>query len=396
VDARVDQSPRRETWLAASNAVTAALLAGEDRQLTMHHIATHARTAAGASAAAIAHPAGDAPSTLIFDVVDAETDTAPLVGLTIPFAGTATGQAFVSGRSVTIRNYGDHVMAQQADAGVVVPAVVKDLDSAVVAPLIAGGRRLGALIVARFNGMAPFAADEVALVENFARHAALVTELARGDEDSHRLAVLEDRHRIARDLHDIVIQRLYAVGLRLYALADKLPEPTHAHRAQELVDELDTAIQNIRASIFALEEPGTAQGNARSQLWHLVHGFADILGFEPWVEFDGPIDAALSDRVRLDLHAAVRESLSNVAKHAAASSVYVGVAVDEHGSELTLTVVDNGLGIGAPSARRGGLANLQARAAQWAGSMSVDAETGRGTRIRWTITLPDDPGSDST
>ncbi|WP_246220792.1 sensor histidine kinase [Phytoactinopolyspora mesophila] len=384
---RLEQTKQRQQWLAASNAVTTALLAGEDQSLTLRHIAQHARRAADAAAAAIARPDPSDIGIIRFQVVDAEEDMRALNGLAIPASGTATGEAFLTKAPVAVRGYGSHIMTQNADRQTVVPAVLKDLDSAIAAPLIVGHVCLGALTVARFDGAPPFTDEDVQLVESFAHHAALVMEFGRITEESYRLAVLEDRHRIARDLHDVVIQRLYASGLRLYALSADITDTAVADRANQLVDEIDLTIDSIRASIFALEDDGSESTSLRSQIRHLASGFTDVLGFEPWVNFEGPLDAAVPDQVRPELHGVVREALSNVARHASASSVYVGLTVDGYGRELTLTVVDNGVGVQSRRLGGRGLPNLEARAARWGGEFTTNSEAGHGTSLTWRIPL---------
>jgi signal transduction histidine kinase len=384
----VNEASIREQWLAASNAVAAGMLAGEDRDVTLLRVAQQARLAASAPVAAITRPMPRDDTTLSYEVVDADDDTTSLLGLAIPVEGTVTGRAFRTGRSVVVRHYGDQMVAHQRSSPVRLPPLVKDLDSAIAVPLGVAGQPLGALTVARYADAAPFTEADVQLIENFAHHAALVIEFGRARDDRERLNILEDRHRIARDLHDIVIQRLYATGLRLYALSDKITQPENDSRAREIVEDIDDAIQHIRATIFALEEPEPPQGKPRAQLWHLIQQFADVLGFEPWVDFEGPLDTAIPASVCPDLRAAVHEALSNVARHAGATSVYVRVFVDPEGEELNLTVIDNGGGIQDTEARGGGLANLEKRAARWAGSFSTHSEPGCGTKLTWRIVLP--------
>jgi GAF domain-containing protein len=292
----LEQVRQRQQWLSASNAVTTALLAGEDQSLTLRRIAQHARRAADAAAAAIARPDPSDASIITFQIVEADDDVRPLNGLTIPISGTATGEAYRTKAPVAVRGYGAHVMTQNAGRRTVLPALLKDLDSAVAAPLMVGPVCLGALTVARFNNASPFTTEDVQLVESFAHHAALVMEFARVTEESYRLAVLEDRHRIARDLHDVVIQRLYASGLRLYALSSDIADPVVARRTNQLVDDIDLTIDSIRASIFALEDDGTDSTSLRSQILHLASGFAD-----PVCRVDDLYSATLSSSTRMDL-----------------------------------------------------------------------------------------------
>src|SRR5439155_14704302 len=194
-----------------------------------------------------------------------------------------------------------------------------------------GSTTFGVLLVAKFNDKVPFTDVEVELVREFAALAAMAMELAEADADRRRLAVLEDRDRIARDLHDLVIQRLFVIGLGLEGLGR--PE------LAGFVREIDQTIREIRNSIFSLQEPDST--GTRAEVLKLVRESAPALGFEPRISFDGPLDAAVTGEVRADLTAAVRESLANVARHAQANSASVELTVDSSGRQLVLTVTDD-------------------------------------------------------
>ncbi|NIH87436.1 GAF domain-containing protein [Amycolatopsis granulosa] len=376
----------RERWLEASHEVTAALLTGEDPRRTLGLIAEHARAVSGASAAAVAVPREDDPHTLSFDVVAAGADAPPgLTGLTVPLHGTASGAAFRSGTPVVVRDYGRYVAREQAE--VEVPEAIRALDSAVAVPLVVGGETLGVLLVARVGGMPPFTDDEVALARTFAGHAALAMEFARAEEDRQRLAVFTERDRIARDLHDLVIQRLFATGLGLEGLRPLVTQPEVADRLTGFVHELDRTIREIRNSIFSLTQPEEPDGSLRAELLRLAQDCTSALGFPPRLRFTGPVDSAVPPQVRVDLVATVREALANVARHARAGEVSIEVAVDGSGRSLTLTVSDDGIGIPEESGRRSGLVNLGERAARWSGRCSVRSGGKRGTILVWTAEL---------
>ncbi len=201
-------------------------------------------------------------------------------------------------------------------------------------------------------------------------------------------AVAEERHRIARDLHDVVVQRLYISGLHLRTLVQNSRDDETRRSLSTIAGELDEVVRDLRASIYMLEGPRSGDGTVRGELWHRVREFSDVLGYEPWVSFDGPIDSAVPESVLPDLYAALREALSNVARHAGATSVRVGVTVSRDGKELTLTVDDNGSGLPGRLGRRSGLSNLEARAQQWAGALAVRSGPLGGTRLEWRILLP--------
>ena len=388
------QVQQRERWLAASYDVTTALLGGGDLTATLRLIADRARVVAGGSAGAIARPRDGDRSVLVFELVEPPGEDADrLTGLTVPAEGTATGIAFTSREPVVVRHYGDHVIKQQEDHPEPLPTIVRDLDSTVAVPLIAGDDTLGVLVVARFRDKAPFTETEVQLAQSFADHAALAVQFARAEQDRRRLAVFEDRDRIARDLHDLVIQRLFAIGLGLEGIGRLVTNGTAVARIGGFVQDLDRTIRDIRNAIFSLQEPAQAQGSLRSELLRAVLDAADTLGFEPRIGFDGPLDSAVPDPVRSDLVGTLNEALSNVARHAAATRVAVEVSVDRAGHQLTLVVDDDGIGIPVWPERRSGLANMDERAARWRGTCSTRPVSTGGTRLEWTVTLPHN-GSD--
>jgi len=378
----------RQMWLEASHEVTAALLTGEDPRHTLQLIAEHARDVSRAEAAAVAVPHEDDPGVLVFEVVAAGADAPPgLAGLTVPVEATASGEAFHSREPVVVRNYGRFAVKEQAKVGRQMPELVSALDSAVAVPLIVGGDTLGVLLVARFGDAAPFSDDEVELARTFAGHAALAMEFARAEEDRQRLAVFTERDRIARDLHDLVIQRLFATGLGLEGLRPLITQPEVASRLSGFVHELDRTIREIRNSIFSLTEPADTVGSLRAELLRLTQDSQPVLGFAPTIGFRGPVDSAVPPAVRADLTATVREALSNVARHANAATVSVDVVVDTAGRSLTLTVSDDGVGIPDAPGRRSGLANLGERAQRWGGRCVVGRGGDRGTTLVWTAGL---------
>jgi signal transduction histidine kinase len=224
----------------------------------------------------------------------------------------------------------------------------------------------------------------------FANHAAVALELSDARGDQQRMAVLEDRDRIARDLHDHVIQRLFAAGLSVNALARQTTEEQAAARLGRIAGDLDDTIRQIRTSIFQLRGPiGPEIGTLRTRVLEVARDMCDPLGFQPNVRFVGPVDAVLAEPAVEDVIAVVRETLSNVARHARATTVDVEVAAE--GSELSIVVRDDGRGIGDTD-RRSGLANLRRRAEQYGGHLTVGPadSSGRarqGTLVQWAIPL---------
>jgi signal transduction histidine kinase len=225
------------------------------------------------------------------------------------------------------------------------------------------------------------------LVVGLAAAAGVAIDNARLHARIQELTLVEDRERIARDLHDTVVQRLFATGLSLQGAAGLIhsdPE-TAVHRVEDSVDELDLTVKHIRSAIFGLESRVERnRDGVRTRVLGLVAESAPLLGFEPTVLFEGPVDTATPEPVATDMLAALREALSNVARHAGASRVDVVVNVDT--TSLTLRVTDDGVGPPAPGQPRGhGLDNMKARAAQREGAFNISPADPRGTVIEWRV-----------
>jgi signal transduction histidine kinase len=264
------------------------------------------------------------------------------------------------------------------------PALLEatDVGPALYVPLGSAADTLGTLVVARVGDQPAFGTDVLRLVESFAGQAAIALRLGAAAADREQLAVLSDRERIARDLHDLVIQRLFATGIGLEGALRSMP-PATADRVRKAVDDLDETIKQIRTTIFALQRPGVpADEGARAAILQVTKLVAPALGFEPEVTFRGPVDTLLSGTVRENLLAVVREALTNVARHAAATAATVAVTVQ---AELVdLVVTDNGKGL-PEGGRRSGLANCATRAADLGGSFSAATGENGGTVVRWTV-----------
>ncbi|WP_229401410.1 sensor histidine kinase [Micromonospora okii] len=364
---------RRERWLAATAEITSVLLGEVRRTDALTLVARRAREVAGAELAVVLLYDEDAGHFTV-EVVDAADDGArELAGAVLPAAETSFAGSVTRRRHELVEN-----LAEAAPWPAPVTA-----GPAVVSPLAAADALHGVLVIAYGPDRSGASDDDVALLGSFAGQAALAMERARGQEERELLVVLEDRERIARDLHDVVIQRLFATGLQLQSGAMNA-RPEVAKRINAAVDDLDATIRDIRRTIFELRTPMSAA--LRTEIREAVEVATGLLGFRPSLELTGPIDSAVPEPVRPDLTAVLREALSNAVRHAEASRVAVAVRVD--GGWVTVTVTDDGRGCD-PAAARGGLVNLRERAERHAGDFEVRPASPRGTELRWSVPLRD-------
>ncbi len=254
-------------------------------------------------------------------------------------------------------------------------------------PIRVRGQVFGNLYLTDKRGAAEFSDDDEVLAVTLAGAAGIAIENSRLLARIGAVTLVEDRERIAADLHDTVIQRLFATGLGLQALTRTLDEPA-VTRLRQAVDELDETIRQIRSTVFALQSPRVPGRGLRDEILALAREARSSLGFDPVVQFDGLIDHRVGDQVGIQLLAVLREALSNVVRHAGASRVTVGVVVTD--LELVATVADNGVGAG-PGRRAGGqgLASLRHRAETLGGTLELQAgSNGTGTAVCWRVPLP--------
>jgi signal transduction histidine kinase len=255
-----------------------------------------------------------------------------------------------------------------------------------IVPLGVGDGARGVLTVTNLPGGRAFTQPIQWLLESFASQAAVMLELAEHRRDAERLVVLEDRDRIAKDLHDLVIQRLFATGITLSGAARLTTRPEVASRIQHTIDDLDDTIRQIRSTIFALQTPpGEQLAGLRSQILAVVRAAEEPLGFPPTVSMEGLLDTAVPEDMGEHLLAVLGEALSNISRHADATKVYVTV---EARQDVLLRVVDDGVGFN-PGEHRGGLRNMAERARSLGGECMVrQREQGGGTIVEWRVPLP--------
>jgi signal transduction histidine kinase len=376
-----EQEERRQRWLQASVEVTTQLLSPDgDEPLDL--IAREAGEIADADIVTVVLPVPHS-NQLMVEVVASRHPT-ELAGFQFAAESTLSAQAISSGLPVMI----DDAAHQTAVSMHLSTAL--EVGPVMALPLTTSNGVRGALVIGRLVGRQAFDAEELDMATTFANHAAVALELADARSNEQRIILLEDRDRIARDLHDHVIQRLFAAGLGLDGLVGTVPAPAD-QRIGAVVDEIDATIRQIRTSIFELRgNLGPTIGSVRTQLLGLIEEVQPMLPVEPQVIFVGPVDAVISDEVADDLLAVLREALTNIARHAGASSVRIQLSAST--SEAHLEIADDGVGL-RTATRRSGLANLRQRAQLRGGTMTIEspayaAPDRPGTRLHWTVPLP--------
>ena len=360
---------RRQQWLEATAEITNALVGEVDRASALMLVAQRAQAVAGAALVAVLLYDADAEE-LRVEVTTPES--ADLASGALPVAGTPFEAVIGSGDHVLVEDLASAVMWPAMPAG---PAVIAPFGS------IDGGN--GVLVVVLAADGVGFDGDtDINMITTFAVQAALALDRAQAQEQRQLLVVLEDRERIARDLHDVVIQRLFAAGLGLQSMSRLVSRDDLRKRLDQTVTDLDTTIRDIRTAIFELRAPAAA--SLHSELIETVEAASDSLGFRPTLQVAGLIDRGVPDSLRPEILAVLREALSNVLRHAHASAVEVSVSVAA--DLFTLRVRDDGVGI--TSAEGGnGLANMRNRAEDRAGEFSVTAAEPHGTTLTWTVPI---------
>ncbi|MFC8765431.1 GAF domain-containing sensor histidine kinase [Streptomyces sp. NPDC057193] len=371
----------RQRWLAASSDFTSALLSGAEESQVLEGMLEQA-----------------------VDIAGADMGVFYLMGTGGELRGSlARGEGAEAHRSVVL----------PSSEGTLAAAALMDEDGLVTAADVASDERVtvqperwngfgpavavtvgtkerlsGVLILARRRGRPPFVGVEIAALPGFAGQAALALELADRRRDAEQVVLLEDRDRIARDLHDLAIQRLFATGMTLQSARRFVEHPEAADRLARAIGDLDATIKIIRSTIFSLRDHdtfGTAP-KLRSRIVKAVESAAPTLGFTPALRMEGLLDTDVPHEVADEVIAVIGEALTNVARHARARGAEVAVVADD--GVLTVTVSDNGVGI--PEGRpHGGLRNLSERAERLGGSLSVvaRAEPRNGTVLEWRVPL---------
>jgi len=365
-----EESRRRQAWSAALAEVTTAFLSS-DAVDGLGVVVDRVAPLAEADFACVLVPDGDH---LRIDNARG-LGSADLPDTLVDPGATLAGRSMESGHVTT------------GDLREDPPFLPAPLRWAVALPFAASETPLGTLLLARRGDRPRFGASELDLASEFAAQASVAIELAHGRRDRQELQRVEDRSRIARDLHDHVIQRLFAAGLALQSIEPAIPVPLRRDVADQ-VDAIDAAIAQIRTAVFALtNRPRADRDTIRHRVLEVVSEVTPMLPGPPSVSFVGAVDVLVPEEFGDDIVAVVRESLTNVGRHAEASSTEVQVEVDE--GYVTVRVDDDGHGVRG-SNRASGTVNLAARAAVRGGRYSLDARAGGGTSSTWSVPLPEE------
>ena len=257
------------------------------------------------------------------------------------------------------------------------------MTSLLAVPVRAQGELFGTLFLTNKQGAPEFSEDDEELVAALAVAAGIALENARLHGVVRDSALTEDRDRIARDLHDSVIQRLFAIGLSLQGTARLVERPEAVMRIGEAIDKLDDTIRQLRKAIFDIELTIAKQG-FHPKVLDLAHELRPVLGIHPQVAFTGPVDAVVTGPLADEVLVVLREALTNVGKHASASQVVVTIAA---GDELRLIVADDGNGLAEPTETGLGLKNIRQRAERLGGGVDLGRSHEGGTRLTWRVPL---------
>jgi signal transduction histidine kinase len=378
------QASSRNSWHEATAEITGLLLGDGDLESreALHLIARRAKEVAGGHLGAVLLRDGDQLVTEAIDCPGLEW----LVGTRTPVDQSPISQVISRRESVVIDDLAE-LIRDQGRMPVTPP--VEQLGRAVVVPMRAGVQNDGGiLVVAAHRDTVLAGGDESTdLIASFANQATLALDRVQAQQDRATLAVLEDRDRIARELHDLVIQRLFATGLHLQGM-HRMVSAGAQERIRRAVQDIDATIEDLRAAIFELHKDPD-RTSLREDVEKVVDEYVDTLGYVPRVELRGPLDSVVPANVRPQLLATVREGLSNVTKHAAASRVDVQIVV--LGREVVARITDDGVGI-SWNGRESGLGNLRSRAGAVGGSVQIQRVQPSGTELEFRAPLVPDAG----
>lgn len=373
-----EETRRRQRWLEATGEITTELLSGTDPEDALPLVAQRALELTGADCTLIALPCPVTEDLLVAQVA-AGVDAALVEGLRLPVDSSIAGQVYRGRAAQALTD-----LSAVPDSGPL--AATGQFGPALFVPLRAGEQVNGTLVALRRRGREAFRADELPVVVSFADQAALALELAGKQRAQRQLAVHADRDRIARDLHDHVIQRLFAIGLTMQTMQREAVPPVVTQRLTKAIEQLDHTISEIRTTILELHAPaGTSTRHSlRRRLLQAVTDLTAAADIKPTVRMSGPLDTVVPPTVGDHVEAVLREAVSNAVRHAGAGRLVVTIDVAD---EITVEVVDDGVGMPA-HVGRSGLRNVADRAHTLGGELSMARVGSHGTRLTWRVPLP--------
>jgi signal transduction histidine kinase len=373
-----EQARTSAQWTNASRAITAALLSGDTKERPLQLIARRAMELTDAEQGIVLVPLepddsdGAIDTLVVSAAVGIHADD--VLGQLIPVDSSTSGGVFRSGCPLITETFRRPIQAF-TDVGE---------RPAIVMPLQSEGETLGVIAVARNATQPPFDATYLDLVRDFADHATVALTLAGARDRTQELMLLADRDRIARDMHDQVIQRIFAVGLALQGIAGRARSQEISERLTKCIDDLQSVIDDMRRTIFNLQHGADSAGAFSQRLQEAIARLTESQDIATTVRISGPVNV-VSGELADDAVAVVVEALSNAVRHSGAATITIDVAVVD---ELTIDVTDDGRGVPADNRRRSGLSNMASRAERHGGVCSVTSAASGGTRVKWTVPLP--------
>ncbi len=367
-------------WMEASREITTALLSdAEPHRHPLQLIAERACTLTGAEQAIVLVPVD---ADLPVDEVDTLVVSAAVglyapdvIGQRVPVDGSTSGAVFRSGQPLITEALSYPIQAF-TDVG---------QRPAIVMPLRTHDDVAGVIAIARGTDEPPFDSSDLELVGDFATHAAIALVLAAGRENARLRTILAERERIAHDLHDHVIQRLFAAGMDLQGTLARARSPEVAERLNRTLDDLQTIIEDIRTTIFQLKSPLARDSGFRHRIQQVVADLTETRDIVTTVRIHGPM-TVVGDELAEHAEAVTSEAISNALRHSGASKLTIEVDVADM---LTVDIIDNGCGIPVDNPRFSGLANMKHRAEKLGGSCEISTPPDGGTRVHWTAPLGD-------
>jgi signal transduction histidine kinase len=369
------QTHQRERRLDALRQITSDILAGSDADSLLASIAEHARDLAGADSAMILTTTSSPAQLEVTAAVGAHA--AEVRGQSVPATKSMSGEVMESGKPLHTDDASTHSRAYQ-------PIIrLGHVGPAIFVPLRVRGRATGTLLVANLKGGRLFDQETIRLVETFADQASVAIEYVGAQADLRRLELMDERERIAKELHDGIIQSLFAVGMNLQSTALMSSSTETASRVDGAVDELDRVIRDLRNYIFGLRPGILADRHLDQALRELGTDFQKGSPTQVEVEVDPEVAATVSSHSH-DIVQLTREALSNIARHAQATHALVRLA--RRGKSAVLVIEDDGVGFDVSGDSAGnGLSNMRERAAAIGATLQVTSKTGKGTQLRLTL-----------